>query len=145
MQQDKEEQKKDEQSKNEQEKAKQDRAEGLSAENINGNKNEISGKASVQNSDSDAVTERTTKERIATERENSKHSVDTKQILSVVLTELIGIPLCIAIGFFFFGDRKYLFISMMTAVLSCIPFWTSLSRGKHLPWCPRTLSKQHIG
>ncbi len=126
MQQDKEEQKKDEQSKNEQEKAKQDRAEGLSAENINGNKNEISGKASVQNSDSDAVTERTT-----TERENSKHSVDTKQILSVVLTELIGIPLCIAIGFFFFGDRKYLFISMMTAVLSCIPFWTSLSRGKY--------------
>lgn len=121
MQQDKEEQKKDEQSKNEQEKAKQDRAEGLSAENINGNKNEISGKASVQNSDSDAVTE----------RENSKHSVDTKQILSVVLTELIGIPLCIAIGFFFFGDRKYLFISMMTAVLSCIPFWTSLSRGKY--------------
>ena len=131
MQQDKEEQKKDEQSKNEQEKAKQDRAEGLSAENINGNKNEISGKASVQNSDSDAVTERTTIERIATERENSKHSVDTKQILSVVLTELIGIPLCIAIGFFFFGDRKYLFISMMTAVLSCIPFWTSLSRGKY--------------
>lgn len=131
MQQDKEEQKKDEQSKNEQEKAKQDQAEGLSAENINGNKNEISGKASVQNSDSDAVTERTTKERIATERENSKHSVDTKQILSVVLTELIGIPLCIAIGFFFFGDRKYLFISMMTAVLSCIPFWTSLSRGKY--------------
>ena len=131
MQQDKEEQKKDEQSKNEQEKAKQDRAEGLSAENINGNKNEISGKASVQNSDSDTVTERTTKERIATERENSKHSVDTKQILSVVLTELIGIPLCIAIGFFFFGDRKYLFISMMTAVLSCIPFWTSLSRGKY--------------
>lgn len=131
MQQDKEEQKKDEQSKNEQEKAKQDWAEGLSAENINGNKNEISGKASVQNSDSDAVTERTTKERIATERENSKHSVDTKQILSVVLTELIGIPLCIAIGFFFFGDRKYLFISMMTAVLSCIPFWTSLSRGKY--------------
>lgn len=131
MQQDKEEQKKDEPSKNEQEKAKQDRAEGLSAENINGNKNEISGKASVQNSDSDAVTERTTKERIATERENSKHSVDTKQILSVVLTELIGIPLCIAIGFFFFGDRKYLFISMMTAVLSCIPFWTSLSRGKY--------------
>lgn len=131
MQQDKEEQKKDEQSKNEQEKAKQDRAEGLSAENINGNKNEISGKASVQNSDSDAVTERATKERIATERENSKHSVDTKQILSVVLTELIGIPLCIAIGFFFFGDRKYLFISMMTAVLSCIPFWTSLSRGKY--------------
>ena len=131
MQQDKEEQKKDEQSKNEQEKAKQDRAEGLSAENINGNKNEISGKASVQNSDSDAVTERTTTERIATERENSKHSVDTKQILSVVLTELIGIPLCIAIGFFFFGDRKYLFISMMTAVLSCIPFWTSLSRGKY--------------
>lgn len=131
MQQDKEEQKKDEQSKNEQEKAKQDRAEGLSAENINGNKNEISGKASVQNSDSDAVTERTTKERIAPERENSKHSVDTKQILSVVLTELIGIPLCIAIGFFFFGDRKYLFISMMTAVLSCIPFWTSLSRGKY--------------
>lgn len=130
MQQDKEEQKKDEQSKNEQEKAKQDRTEGLSAENINGNKNEISGKASVQNSDSDAVTERT-KERIATERENSKHSVDTKQILSVVLTELIGIPLCIAIGFFFFGDRKYLFISMMTAVLSCIPFWTSLSRGKY--------------
>ena len=65
MQQDKEEQKKDEQSKNEQEKAKQDRAEGLSAENINGNKNEISGKASVQNSDSDAVTERTTKERIS--------------------------------------------------------------------------------
>lgn len=131
MQQDKEEQKKDEQSKNEQEKAKQDRTEGLSAENINGNKNEISGKASVQNSDSDAVTERTTKERIATERENSKHSVDTKQILSVVLTELIGIPLCIAIGFFFFGDRKYLFISMMTAALSCIPFWTSLSRGKY--------------
>lgn len=131
MQQDKEEQKKDEQSKNEQEKAKQDRAEGLSAENINGNKNEINGKASVQNSDSDAVTERTTTERIATERENSKHSVDTKQILSVVLTELIGIPLCIAIGFFFFGDRKYLFISMMTAVLSCIPFWTSLSRGKY--------------
>lgn len=131
MQQDKEEQKKDEQSKNEQEKAKQDRAEGLSAENINGNKNEISGKASVQNSDSDAVTERATTERIATERENSKHSVDTKQILSVVLTELIGIPLCIAIGFFFFGDRKYLFISMMTAVLSCIPFWTSLSRGKY--------------
>lgn len=131
MQQDKEEQKKDEQSKNEQEKAKQDRAEGLSADNINGNKNEISGKASVQNSDSDVVTERTTKERIATERENSKHSVDTKQILSVVLTELIGIPLCIAIGFFFFGDRKYLFISMMTAVLSCIPFWTSLSRGKY--------------
>lgn len=131
MQQDKEEQKKDEQSKNEQEKAKQDRAEGLSAENINGNKNKISGKASVQNSDSDAVTERTTKERIATERENSKHSVDTKQILSVVLTELIGIPLCIAIGFFFFGDRKYLFISMMTAVLSCIPFWTPLSRGKY--------------
>ena len=131
MQQDKEEQKKDEQSKNEQEKAKQDRAEGLSAENINGNKNEISGKASVQNSDSDAVTERTTTERIATERENSKHSVNTKQILSVVLTELIGIPLCIAIGFFFFGDRKYLFISMMTAVLSCIPFWTSLSRGKY--------------
>ena len=126
MQQDKEEQKKDEQSKNEQEKAKQDRAEGLSAENINGNKNEISGKASVQNSDSDAVTEKTT-----TERENSKHSVDTKQILSVVLTELIGIPLCIAIGFFFFGDRKYLFISMMTAALSCIPFWTSLSRGKY--------------
>ena len=130
MQQDKEEQKKDEQSKNEQEKAAQDQVEGLSAENINGNKNEISGKASVQNSDSDAVTERTT-ERIATERENSKHSVDTKQILSVVLTELIGIPLCIAIGFFFFGDRKYLFISMMTAVLSCIPFWTSLSRGKY--------------
>ena len=126
MQQDKEEQKKDEQSKNEQEKAKQDRAEGLSAENINGNKNEISGKVSVQNSDSDAVTER-----LATERENSKHSVDTKQILSVVLTELIGIPLCIAIGFFFFGDRKYLFISMMTADLSCIPFWTSLSRGKY--------------
>lgn len=109
MQQDKEEQKKDEQSKNEQEKAKQDRAEGLSAENINGNKNEISGKASVQNSDSDAVTERTTKERIATERENSKHSVDTKQILSVVLTELIGIPLCIAIGFFFFGEQKVSF------------------------------------
>lgn len=131
MQQDKEEQKKDEQSKNEQEKAKQDRAEGLSAENINGNKNEISGKASVQNSDSDAVTEKTTTERIATERENSKHSVNTKQILSVVLTELIGIPLCIAIGFFFFGDRKYLFISMMTAVLSCIPFWTSLSGGKY--------------
>ena len=136
MQQDKEEQKKDEQSKNEQEKAKQDRAEGLSAENVNGNKNEISGKASVQNSDSDAVTERITTERItteriATERENSKHSVNTKQILSVVLTELIGIPLCIAIGFFFFGDRKYLFISMMTAVLSCIPFWTSLSRGKY--------------
>ena len=130
MQQDKEEQKKDEQSKNEQEKAAQDQVEGLSAENINGNKNEISGKASVQNSDSDAVTERTT-ERIATERENSKHSVDTKQILSVVLTELIGIPLCIAIGFFFFGERKYLFISMMTAVLSCIPFWTSLSRGKY--------------
>lgn len=131
MQQDKEEQKKDEQSKNEQEKAKQDQAEGLSAGNINGNKNEISGKASVQNSDSDAVTEKTTTERIATERENSKPSVDTKQILSVVLTELIGIPLCIAIGFFFFGDRKYLFISMMTAVLSCIPFWTSLSRGKY--------------
>ncbi len=131
MQQDKEEQKKDEQSKNEQEKAKQDQAEGLSAGNINDKKNEISGKASVQNSDSDAVTEKTTTERIATERENSKHSVDTKQILSVVLTELIGIPLCIAIGFFFFGDRKYLFISMMTAVLSCIPFWASLSRGKY--------------
>lgn len=131
MQQDKEEQKKDEQSKNEQEKAKRDQAEGLSAGNINDKKNEISGKASVQNSDSDAVTEKTTTERIATDRENSKHSVDTKQILSVVLTELIGIPLCIAIGFFFFGDRKYLFISMMTAVLSCIPFWTSLSRGKY--------------
>lgn len=131
MQQDKEEQKKVEQSENEQEKAGKDQAEGLSAGNINDKKNEISGKASVQNSDSDAVTERTTKERIATERENSKHSVDTKQILSVVLTELIGIPLCIAIGFFFFGDRKYLFISMMTAVLSCIPFWTSLSRGKY--------------
>ena len=131
LQQDKEEQRNDEQSKNEQEKAKQDQAEGLSAGNINDKKNEISGKASVQNSDSDAVTEKTTTERIATERENSKHSVDTKQILSVVLTELIGIPLCIAIGFFFFGDRKYLFISMMTAVLSCIPFWTSLSRGKY--------------
>ena len=134
-QQDQAEQKKVEQSENEQEKAAQDQAEGLSIGNINDQKNEISGKASVQNSDSDAVTERTTTERIATERtterENSKHSVDTKQILSVVLTELIGIPLCIAIGFFFFGDRKYLFISMMTAVLSCIPFWTSLSRGKY--------------
>lgn len=115
----------------EQEKAVQDQVEGLSIGNIHDQKNEVSGKASVQNSDSDAVTERTTTERIATERENSKHSVDTKQILSVVLTELIGIPLCIAIGFFFFGDRKYLFISMMTAVLSCIPFWTSLSRGKY--------------
>lgn len=131
MQQDQVEQKKVEQSENEQEKAAQDQAEGVSAGNINDKKNEISGKASVQNSDSDAVTEKTTTERIATERENSKHSVDTKQILSVVLTELIGIPLCIAIGFFFFGDRKYLFISMMTAVLSCIPFWTSLSRGKY--------------
>ena len=131
MQQDQVEQKKVEQSEDEQEKAAQDQAEGVSAGNINDKKNEISGKASVQNSDSDAVTEKTTTERIATERENSKHSVDTKQILSVVLTELIGIPLCIAIGFFFFGDRKYLFISMMTAVLSCIPFWTSLSRGKY--------------
>lgn len=125
------------QEKNNQNKSEQDhawpscQAEGTAIGKISGNKNEISGKASVQNSDSDAVTERTTKERIATERENSKHSVDTKQILSVVLTELIGIPLCIAIGFFFFGDRKYLFISMMTAVLSCIPFWTSLSRGKY--------------
>ena len=130
------------QEKNNQNKSEQDhawmscQAEGTAIGKISGNKNEISGKASVQNSDSDAVTERTTTERIATERiaterENSKHSVDTKQILSVVLTELIGIPLCIAIGFFFFGDRKYLFISMMTAVLSCIPFWTSLSRGKY--------------
>lgn len=125
------------QEKNNQNKAEQDhawmscQAEGTAIGKISGNKNEISGKASVQNSDSDAVTEKTTTERIATERENSKHSVNTKQILSVVLTELIGIPLCIAIGFFFFGDRKYLFISMMTAVLSCIPFWTSLSGGKY--------------
>lgn len=131
MQQDKEEQKKVEQSENEQEKAGKDQAEGLSAGNINDKKNEISGKASVQNSDSDAVTEKTTTERIATERENSKHSVDTKQIISVVLAELIGIPLCIAIGFLCFGDRRYLFISMMAAVLSCIPFWTSLSKGKY--------------
>lgn len=119
------------QEKNNQEKAKQDPAEGLSAENINDKKNEISGKTSAQNSDSDAATERTTTVRITTERKTGKHSVDTKQILSVVLAELIGIPLCIAIGFFFFGDRKYLFISMMAAILSCIPFWTSLSRGKY--------------
>lgn len=119
-------QEKIEKDKAEQEEAEQDPAEGLSAGNINDKKNEISDKASAQNSDSDAITERTT-----TERMTSKHSVDTKQILSIILTELIGIPLCIAIGFFFFGDRKYLFISMMAAILSCIPFWTSLSRGKY--------------
>lgn len=65
------------------------------------------------------------------EDQKKEKTIDKKQILSVVLAELIGIPLCIAIGFFFLGDRKYLFISMIAAVLSCVPFWSSLSRGKY--------------
>lgn len=50
------------------------------------------------------------------------------QGMCLFVTELLLIPLCIWIGMTFFGDRKYLFISLAVAMLSCIPVFASFER-----------------
>lgn len=41
---------------------------------------------------------------------------------------LLLVPISVALGVFMFGDRQYVFISLVVAVLSCIPFFMAFER-----------------
>lgn len=44
---------------------------------------------------------------------------------------LVGVPLLILLGVWLFEDRKYNLISMLIALLSCVPFFIRFERGKN--------------
>ena len=43
----------------------------------------------------------------------------------------LAAPLIVLSGVFFFGDRRYAFISLALSVVACIPFFVSFERGKN--------------
>lgn len=51
-----------------------------------------------------------------------------KQKIFNYLILLIGIPILIAIGILLFNDEKYNMISILTALLSCVPFFLKFER-----------------
>lgn len=52
-----------------------------------------------------------------------------KKLISTLII-LIGIPIVIAVGVLFLGDRKYNIISMIIAILACLPFFLHFERQK---------------
>ncbi|MCK9480097.1 MAG: ECF transporter S component [Firmicutes bacterium] len=52
-----------------------------------------------------------------------------KKLISALIV-LVGIPLVMAVGVLFFGDRKYNIISMIIAILACAPFFLRFERQK---------------
>ncbi|MGE6257085.1 ECF transporter S component [Heyndrickxia sporothermodurans] len=56
-----------------------------------------------------------------------------KRLIISVITYFIIIPLIIFIGVVLFNDRKYNMISILVALLSCIPFFLAFERRKPQP------------
>lgn len=46
------------------------------------------------------------------------------------LCVFVVVPLIVLCGVFFFGDRKYAFISLALSVVACIPFFISFEKVK---------------
>ncbi len=53
----------------------------------------------------------------------------TKKAISLAIM-FVAIPLLIVLGVWLFEDRKYNLISMLIALLSCVPFFIRFERGK---------------
>lgn len=53
-----------------------------------------------------------------------------KKVIKYLCVFLIA-PLIVLSGVFFFGDRKYAFISLALSVVACIPFFISFEKGKN--------------
>lgn len=54
--------------------------------------------------------------------------MNDKKIKNIII--IILIPLCIALGVIIFKDRKYNLISMIIAILSCIPIFIAFEKGE---------------
>lgn len=54
--------------------------------------------------------------------------MNDKEIKNIII--IILIPLCIALGVIIFKDRKYNLISMIIAILSCIPIFLTFEKGE---------------
>ncbi|MBS5691224.1 MAG: ECF transporter S component [Eubacterium sp.] len=53
-----------------------------------------------------------------------------KKIIKYLCVFVVA-PLIVLCGVFFFGDRKYAFISLVLSVVACIPFFISFEKGKN--------------
>jgi len=53
-----------------------------------------------------------------------------KKIISFI-SVLILIPTVIILGYLFFGAKKYVYISMMVALISCVPFFVGFEKQKN--------------
>ena len=53
-----------------------------------------------------------------------------KKIIKYLCVFVVA-PLIVLCGVFFFGDRKYAFISLALSVVACIPFFISFEKGKN--------------
>lgn len=52
-----------------------------------------------------------------------------KKIIKYLCVFVVA-PLIVLCGVFFFGDRKYAFISLVLSVVACIPFFISFEKVK---------------
>ena len=56
--------------------------------------------------------------------------MSVKKAIKYICVFLVA-PLIVLSGVFFFGDRRYAFISLALSVVACIPFFVSFERGKN--------------
>ena len=56
--------------------------------------------------------------------------MSAKKAIKYICVFLVA-PLIVLSGVFFFGDRRYAFISLALSVVACIPFFVSFERGKN--------------
>ena len=62
----------------------------------------------------------------------SKHKIDANKakLITSILVYAVAIPLIIVMGVFLFNDRKYNLVSILIAVVSCVPFFITFEKGK---------------
>lgn len=60
----------------------------------------------------------------------NKYKINKKRVINIVIYFMI-IPLLICLGVWLFNDRKYNLISIIIALLSCIPFFIRFERNKN--------------
>lgn len=59
-----------------------------------------------------------------------RNNINKIKTASVICVVFILIPLAVALGVWIFKDRKYNLISIIVAILSCVPFFIRFERGK---------------
>lgn len=63
--------------------------------------------------------------------ENAKNKKNAVKKAISLFSSFIAVPLAIALGVVLFNDRKYLFVSIFIAALSCVPFFVAFEKGRN--------------